>query len=70
MKIGSVTVNYMSRHNQRLRLWLDIKAGRFWYVFIWPKGAWPYMYRSFDGTPISESRTNGFCRIFGQETWD
>lgn len=44
-------INYMSRHNPAIRLWLDIKLGEFWYVFMWRKGFWPYLYRSKDATP-------------------
>ena len=46
-------MNYMSRDNDALWLWLDVKLGRFWYVFIWGKGQMPYMYRSTDATPPS-----------------
>ena len=44
-------VNYMSRNNEALWLWLDVKLGRFWYVFMWRKGQRPYLYRSTDATP-------------------
>ena len=46
----SFAVNYMSGDNDSLWLWLDIKLGRFWYVFIWRKGLRPYLYRSTDAT--------------------
>jgi hypothetical protein len=52
MRLGKdFVVNYMSRHNDALWLWLDVKFGRFWYVFMWHKGQRPYMYRSTDATP-------------------
>ena len=52
MRVGeSFAVNYMSRNNDALCLWLDVKLGRFWYVFMWHKGQRPYLYRSTDATP-------------------
>lgn len=52
MRIGNwFTWNYMSRANDALWLWLDVKLGRFWYVFVWRKDARPYLYRSTDATP-------------------
>ena len=52
MRVGeNFAVNYMSRNNDALWLWLDVKLGRFWYVFMWRKGQRPYLYRSTDATP-------------------
>lgn len=52
MRFGDAfAVNYMSRNNEALWLWLDVKLGRFWYVFMWRKGQRPYLYRSADATP-------------------
>ncbi len=51
MKIGSIIVNNMGRTNSSLWLWLDIKFEKYWYVFSWRKKSYPYMYKSFDGTP-------------------
>ena len=54
MRVGeNFAVNYMSRNNNNnaLWLWLDVKLGRFWYVFMWRKGQRPYLYRSADATP-------------------
>ena len=52
MRFGDAfAVNYMSRNNDALWLWLDVKLGRFWYVFMWHKGQRPYLYRSTDATP-------------------
>jgi len=52
MRLGDAfAVNYMSRNNDALWLWLDVKLGRFWYVFMWHKGQRPYLYRSTDATP-------------------
>jgi hypothetical protein len=47
----NLVVNYMSRRNDALWLWLDVKIGRFWYVFMWRKDQRPYLYRSTDATP-------------------
>jgi hypothetical protein len=41
----------MSRGNSNIRLWLDVKLGRFWYVIYWPKGSRVTFYRSTDATP-------------------
>jgi len=38
----NLVVNYMSRRNDALWLWLDVKIGRFWYVFMWT-GWWRAM---------------------------
>ncbi len=38
MRVGeNFAVNYMSRNNDALWLWLDVRLGRFWYVFMWHK---------------------------------
>jgi len=60
------TVNYMSAGNDSLWLWLDIKVLRFWYVLMWRKGLWPYLYRSTDATPPCDE--NGGRWIFGRAT--
>jgi hypothetical protein len=52
MQIGNVIVNRMGANNSSLRLWWDVRIGRFWYVLIWRKGrGGPYCYRSTDATP-------------------
>ena len=52
MRFGeNFAVNYMSRNNDVLWLWLDVKLGRFWYVLMWRKDQRPYLYRSTDATP-------------------
>jgi hypothetical protein len=32
-------------------LWIDIRAFKYWYVFIWRRWKLPFMYRSLDATP-------------------
>lgn len=52
MRLGeNFAVNYMSRNNDALWLWLDVQLGKWWYVFMWRKDQRPYMYRSTDATP-------------------
>ena len=56
--------HWMGKDNDSLWLWIDMKFGRFWYVFIWRKGSWPYCYRSTDATPpLDDERGNN------QGTW-
>ena len=64
----SFAVNYMSRHNDALWLWLDVKIGRFWYVFMWRKGVAPFLYRSTDATPPDQEhgRNEGLW-LFGRK---
>jgi hypothetical protein len=55
MRFGeNLAINNMGRSNGAIRLWLDLKLGRYWYVFIWRKGSRPYCYRSLDATPPCE----------------
>lgn len=60
MQIGSLIINRMSAHNQSLWLWYDARLGEFWYVLLWRKGRWPYMYRSKDATPPCKRLDDGY----------
>jgi hypothetical protein len=51
MKVGNTIVYWMSRGNDNIRLWIDARVGRWWYVFYWQKGVPPSFYRSRDATP-------------------
>ena len=68
MRFGeNFAVNYMSRNNDVLWLWLDVKLGRFWYVLMWRKDQRPYLYRSTDATPPDrEYGKNEGCWFFGR----
>lgn len=44
-------LNWMGRDNDAVRVWVDVKLGRWWYVLVWRKGERPYAYRSLDATP-------------------
>lgn len=63
MRIGSITINKMSRSNTALWLWLDIRIGKYWYVFNWRKKNKPYLFKSLDGTPPNERNSGSW--IFG-----
>lgn len=57
-------INYMSRNNSSLWLWLDVRVGRFWYVLLWRKGQRPYCYRSTDATPPADDNDGRW--LFGR----
>ena len=58
-------INWMNG-NKRDWLWLDIRLGAWWYVFIWRKGHTPFLYRSKDATPPGcPSNKNSATMIFG-----
>jgi len=59
--------NWMSRSNDALWLWIDMKIGRRWYVLIWRKKDTPYCYYSDDATPpMNDERGNNHGKwLFG-----
>lgn len=63
---GQFNIINMGKHNQAIKLWLDIRIFNTWYVFMWRKNNKPYMYYSNDATPPCERNFGGW--IFGRNT--
>jgi hypothetical protein len=51
VKIGSIDIRRMGKHNQALHFWFDVYFRGQWYVISWRKKSRPYCYASEDATP-------------------
>jgi len=68
MKITkSFYINYMSKKNKSLWIWVDIKWFDFWYVFLWRKKNYPYMYKSKDATPPTKDNCGKWIFQFAKK---